>query len=176
MDGYSEDFLKSKITDLPDYPEKGVVGKDITTLLKDRKAFALCIEGLADHFRDRGIDYVVGIEALGFIIGAALAEELGCGFVPIRKKGKLPRKTVSKKYVLGHGTETLEIHEDAIEPGGRALIADDLIATGGTARAAADLLKRIGANVIGFAFLVELTEFKGVEKLGPGEIFSLIKY
>lgn len=175
MENYSEEFLRSKIIEVPDYPKMGDKFKDITPLLKDKKAFALCIEELADHFRSKKIDCVVGIEALGFIIGAALAHELNCGFVPIRRKGKLPRKTASMKWALG-GTTVLEIHKDAIEPSERVLVADDAISTGGTAKTAADLLKSMGAKVVGFAFLVEWTKLKGAKKLGSGDIFSLIKY
>ncbi len=174
MDKRVENLIKSKIVEIRDYPKNGEVFRDITPLLKDGKAFALCIEELADHFRNKKVDYVAGIEELGFVIGASLAKELDCGFVPIRKKGLLPRKTVSKSWAIGDDN-TIEMHEDAIDPGKRVVVCDDAIEKGDTAKAAADLLKSVGANVVGFAFVLELTD-KGPEKLGKSDIFSLIKY
>jgi len=171
-----EKLAKGKIKDIPDYPKKGVLFRDITPLLKDGPAFGACVEYLAGSFKGTEIDYVVGVEARGFIIGAALAYAMGVGFVPIRKKGKLPRKKVSIDYDLEYGKETIEMHVDAVERGSKVLIADDLLATGGTARAAADLLKGLGANVVGFAFMVELGGLKGADRLGGGRVACLARY
>jgi adenine phosphoribosyltransferase len=169
-------ILKEKIRNIPDYPKKGIMFRDITPLLKDKKVFALCIREIADRFKDSKIDYVAGIEARGFILGGALACALNAGFVPIRKKGKLPYKKVSIDYELEYNKETMEIHEDAVEKGSSVLIVDDLLATGGTAKAAASLIRSLGAKVIGFAFLVELSELKGIGKLDGGKVFCLVKY
>jgi adenine phosphoribosyltransferase len=172
----TERIIRGKIRDFPDYPKKGVVFRDITPVLKDGPTFDLCIDELVEGFSAAEVDYVVGVEARGFIMGAALAYAMGAGFVPIRKKGKLPSAKVSAEYDLEYGTETIEMHSDAVELGSNVLIADDLLATGGTARAAADLVRGRGANVVGFAFLVELVGLKGAEKLGGGKIVSLVKY
>jgi adenine phosphoribosyltransferase len=172
----AEAILKERIIELPDYPKKGVIFRDITPLLKDRMAFRLCIDELARRLDANGIDYIAGIESRGFIVGAALAYAMDRGFVPIRKKGKLPRKTVSVDYALEYGNETIEVHEDSVERGSRVLIADDLLATGGTAAAAADLMTRIGAEVAGFAFLVELSELGGAKKLNGKGIACLVRY
>src|SRR5271170_6164781 len=154
-------LLRSRIRDVPDYPRPGVLFKDITPLLKDSKAFGKAIDLLAKSASKMDFDYVVGIEARGFIIGSALSYKLSKGFVPIRKKGKLPYKKVSRSYVLEYGTETIEMHEDAIEKGKRVLIVDDLLATGGTARASADLIRQVGAEVAGYVFIVELLDLNG---------------
>ncbi len=172
----AETVLKGKIMELPDYPKKGVVFRDITPMLKDRVAFRLCVDELARRLDADGIDYVVGIESRGFIVGAALAYVLGKGFVPIRKKGKLPRRTVSIDYELEYGNETIEVHEDSVEKGSRVLIADDLLATGGTAAAAADLMRKLGADVVGFAFLVELGYLKGADRLNGAKMTALVTY
>ncbi|MDE1855178.1 MAG: adenine phosphoribosyltransferase [Candidatus Micrarchaeota archaeon] len=171
-----EALLKEKIRSIPDYPKKGVIFRDITPLLKDYYSFSMCIDELASEFEGEKIDYVVGIEARGFIIGGALAEKLGVGFIPIRKKGKLPYKKVSIDYELEYGKETIEVHEDAVEKGSRVLIVDDLLATGGTAKAAADLMQKVGARVVGLGFLVELGDMKGKKKLDGARIVSLAKY
>jgi len=167
----AEAALRKRIKDLPDYPKKGVIFRDITPLLKDREGFRLCVDELAKRLDPDGIDYVVGIESRGFIVGAALAYAMGKGFIPVRKKGKLPRKTVSVDYELEYGTETIEVHEDSVER-----IADDLLATGGTAAAAADLMSRLGADVVGFAFVVELGYLNGIERLNGAKVTTLVKY
>jgi adenine phosphoribosyltransferase len=172
----AEAALRKRIKDLPDYPKKGVIFRDITPLLKDREGFRLCVDELAKRLDPDGIDYVVGIESRGFIVGAALAYAMGKGFIPVRKKGKLPRKTVSVDYELEYGTETIEVHEDSVERGSRVLIADDLLATGGTAAAAADLMSRLGADVVGFAFVVELGYLNGIERLNGAKVTTLVKY
>lgn len=171
-----QQYLKSKIRNIPDYPKKGINFKDITTLLKDPEAFKTAIEELALLLKDQKIDYIVGIEARGFIIGSALAYVMQKGFIPIRKKGKLPAKTIKKEYTLEYGTETIEIHNDALKPSDNVVIVDDVLATGGTAKAAADLVTELGANVIAIAFLTEISVLKGREKLGDYNIISLITY
>ena len=176
MDAPDRDFIKGAIRTIPDYPKKGIMFRDITTLLKDGRAFSACIDELAIWAKGKDADYIVGIEARGFIIGAALAAKLGLGFVPARKKGKLPHKTISKKYKLEYGEEEIEIHMDAIEKGSSVIIADDLLATGGTARAVADLVESVGGRIAGMAFLIELTELNGREKLKGYDINSLLKY
>ncbi len=170
-----ETQIKAKIRSIPDYPKKGVLFRDITPVLKDFKMFGACVEELADRFADSDIDYVAGIEARGFIIGAAVANRLKVGFIPLRKKGKLPYKRISVDYDLEYGRETLEMHEDALERDKRVLIIDDLLATGGTARAADELVEKAGATVAGFGFLVELEDLKGREALNGARIVSLVK-
>ena len=165
--------LKSKIRRIPEF--KGVVFWDITPLLKEKRTFRECIKRLADHFRSKKVDVVVSNEARGFIVGAALAYELGAGFVPVRKKGKLPSKAVSVTYDKEYESDTVEMHEDAIVPGERVLIVDDLLATGGTVRANIDLVEKLGGMVVGVGFLVELGYLHGREKLGDKyDVFSLI--
>lgn len=168
--------LRKHIRDIPDFPKEGIIFKDITTLLKDKRAFKNAIDTLAKKFKGKKLDYIVGIEARGFIFGAALAYKLGVGFVPVRKKGKLPHKTRSVSYQLEYGTDTLEIHEDALTQGARVVIVDDLLATGGTVQAVADLVRGSGAVIAGIAFLVELSFLNGKERLKDLQIFSLIKY
>ncbi len=168
--------LKNYITDVPDYPVKGVIFKDITTLWKDPAAFKESIDALAAHYKDKKIDKIVAAEARGFIIGAPMAYQLNAGFVPIRKPKKLPRETITATYDLEYGTDTLALHKDAIQEGEKVLIVDDLIATGGTCRAIADLVKELKGEIIEFCFLVELEFLKGREKIKEFEIFSLIKY
>jgi len=170
------DMLKGKIRDVPDFPKPGVVFKDITPLLADRQTFRAALDLLGDRYRDRGIQVVVGVEARGFIIGSALAYKLGAGHVLIRKAGKLPFRTYRAVYQLEYGTDTLEIHEDALEPGTRVLIADDVLATGGTVGAAIDLVNKLGGKIVEIAFLLELTFLKGREKLADYPVFSLIQY
>ena len=165
--------LKSKIRRIPGF--KGVVFWDITPLLKDSKAFRDCIKQMANHFRNKDIDVVVSNEARGFIVGAALAYELGVGFVPIRKKGKLPSKVVRLTYDKEYESDTIEIHEDSIEPGQNVLLVDDLLATGGTIKANAELVEKLGGKVAGMGFLIELGYLHGRESLGNKfDIFSLI--
>jgi len=170
------DALKAAIRDVPDFPKKGIVFKDITTLLKDPALFRRTIDLLAVLCGERTVDKVVAIESRGFILGGVLASRLNAGFVPVRKPGKLPAKTLSASYELEYGTDRLEIHEDALTRGDRVLIVDDVIATGGTAHAVGDLVDRLGAKVAAYAFLVELTFLKGREKLPGREILSLIRY
>jgi adenine phosphoribosyltransferase len=167
--------LKSKIRRIPEF--KGVVFWDITPLLKDRQAFKQCIKQLAAHYRNRDIDAVVSNEARGFIIGAALAYELGTGFIPIRKKGRLPSKTLSQTYQKEYEPDTIEIHEDSIQPGQKILLIDDLLATGGTTKASIELIEKLGAKITGIGFLIELEYLHGREALGTKhEIFSIISY
>ncbi len=166
--------LKSKIRRIPEF--KGVVFWDITPLIKDKKALHECIKRLADHFRRSQVDLVVSNEARGFIIGAPLAYELGAGFVPIRKKGKLPYRTASLTYKKEYESDTIEVHEDAIEPGKRVLLIDDLLATGGTAQANARLVEQLGGKIVGLGFLIELEYLHGRQALEDRyQIFSLIK-
>ncbi len=166
--------LKSKLRRIPEF--KGVVFWDITPLLKDKRCFRECIKLLADHYRAKAIDVVVSNEARGFIVGAALAYELGVGFVPVRKKGKLPSKQVEVTYQLEYGTDSLEIHEDAVRPGQRVLVCDDLLATGGTAAATVQLVRQLGGEVTGAGFAVELNFLNGRAKLTGLDVFSLIQY
>jgi len=170
------DIIKSKIRDIPDFPKKGIIFKDITPLLKDNLSFKLVIDRLADYYSEKKIDYVVAIESRGFIIGSPLAYELGAGFIPIRKKGKLPYKVHRITYSLEYGEDTLEIHEDAIEKGKNVLIIDDLLATGGTIGAAIEMVKKIGGNIVGVAFLIELAFLNGREKLPDCEMVALVSY
>jgi adenine phosphoribosyltransferase len=168
--------LKKLIREVPDYPKPGILFYDLTTLLKDKQGFHTLIDRLCDHFRDHTIDIVAGMEARGFIFAPALAYRLGAGFVPVRKPKKLPAKTATVTYALEYGTDTLEIHEDAIKPGDRVIICDDLLATGGTAAATVRLIKKLGGKVEGTAFAVELTFLNGRAKLPGLDVFSLIQY
>jgi len=168
--------LKKAIRDVPDFPKKGIIFKDITTLLRDGALFRQAIDSIAERYKDSGITKVVGIESRGFIIGAPVAYRLGAGVVPIRKKGKLPYKTVSMSYQLEYGTDCLEMHEDALLPNEKVLIVDDLLATGGTAGATFALVKKLGADVAGVAFLIELSFLDGRKKLNDCDVFSLLKY
>jgi adenine phosphoribosyltransferase len=167
--------LKSAIRDVPDFPKKGIVFKDITTLLKDARAFREAMDLFTDLCRSARPQTIVAIESRGFILGSVLADRLGAGFVPIRKKGKLPAGKIAHTYDLEYGTDCVEIHEDALRRGERALVVDDVIATGGTARAAGQLVRQLGAELAGYAFLVELTFLKGRDTL-EGSIYSLIRY
>ena len=168
--------LASRIRDIPDFPKPGILYKDITPLLLDGEALGQAVAELAEWARPRGVDYVVAAEARGFILGAALAIQLGAGFVPARKPGKLPSDTISADYILEYGVDSLEMHSDALAHGARVLVHDDLLATGGTARALADLVGGTGAQVVGCAFLVELNFLGGRERLGGYEVHSLIRY
>jgi adenine phosphoribosyltransferase len=166
--------LKSKVRRIPEF--KGVVFWDITPLLKDKRCFRKCVRLLANHYRDKAVDVVVSNEARGFIIGAALAYELGAGFVPIRKKGKLPFKCVDFTYKKEYECDTIEIHEDAIEPGQKVLLIDDLLATGGTVKANIELVQKLGGKIVGIGFLIELGYLEGRKTLGDKyEVFSIIK-
>jgi adenine phosphoribosyltransferase len=166
--------LASLIRDVPDFPVEGILFKDITTLIKNTDAFQEVIDRMADHYADADVDVVVAVEARGYIFGAPVACELGAGFVPVRKPGKLPAKIISESYTLEYGTNTLEIHEDAIEPGQRVLIVDDLLATGGSARATINLVERLGGQVVGVTFMIELDFLHGRDKLAGYDVLSLI--
>jgi len=168
--------LKGRIRDIPDFPKEGIIFKDITTLLKDPEAFKKSVDLLAKKFKKENIEFVVGVEARGFIFGAALAYKLGAGFIPVRKKGKLPYKTKRVTYELEYGSDILEIHEDAIPADSRVLIVDDLLATGGTIKAVTDLVKDQKAVIAGVAFLVELEFLKGKDKLKDLPVYSVLKY
>jgi adenine phosphoribosyltransferase len=168
--------LASRIRDIPDFPKPGILYKDITPLLLDGGALRQAVSELAEWARPRGVDYVVAAEARGFILGAALALELGAGFVPARKPGKLPSDTISADYILEYGVDSLEMHSDALAHGARVLVHDDLLATGGTARALADLVDGTGAEVVGCAFLIELAFLGGRERLTGYDVHSLISY
>ncbi len=169
--------IQNSIRNVPDFPQKGIQFKDITTAIKQPQIFREIIDTLAQKLANRKIDKVIGIEARGFIFGAALAYKLGCGFVPVRKPNKLPAETMIQKYALEYGNDRLEIHTDALTEGMQVLVVDDLLATGGTAWATAQLVERLGAEVAAFAFVVELTDLRGGERLMPfGEVISLVKY
>ncbi len=168
--------LESSIRCIPDFPKQGIMFRDITTLLKDRAAFAGAIDAFADRYRGKGIDKVVSIESRGFIFGAPLAYKLGAGFVPVRKPGKLPAATIREEYALEYGTDAVEIHTDAISRGERILILDDLLATGGTVLAACKLVERLGGAITGLAFLVELTSLKGRERLKNYDLYSIVQF
>jgi adenine phosphoribosyltransferase len=172
------DGLKKLIREVPDFPKKGILFYDITTLLKDKLGFARLIDALSEHYIGAGkeIDLVLGMEARGFIFGPALAYRLNAGFVPVRKPGKLPAETAKISYELEYGSNALEVHRDAIKKGQRILIVDDLLATGGTAVATADLASGLGAEIAGLAFVVELDFLRGREKLAKYEVFSLLHY
>ena len=168
--------LKKHIRDIPDFPKPGILFKDITTLLMHKKAFKHAVDSMAAKFKNKKIDKVVAVEARGFIFGGAIAHKLGAGFIPVRKKGKLPWKTNSMTYELEYGTDTLYMHHDAILPGDRILIVDDLLATGGTVKAVTGLINQQKGKIIGIAFLIELGFLKGKDKLKGYPIYSLIKY
>jgi len=168
--------LEKYIRSIPDWPKKGILFRDITPLLADPKALAAAVDALCSGFVEAGIEYVAAVEARGFIFGAAVARKLGVGFVPIRKKGKLPFKTESVSYDLEYGTDTLEVHSDAIGNGSKVLMVDDLLATGGTMAAACKLIEKIGGQIVGITFLIELKELAGREKLGGYKIKTVIFY
>ena len=167
------DALKDKIRHVPDFPKAGILFYDVTTLLRDPEGFRVAIDSMASPFMGRHVDVVVGIESRGFILGAAVADRLRAGFIPVRKLGKLPSKTIRATYDLEYGTDSLEMHRDAIEPGQRVLIVDDLLATGGTASATVKLVKELGGQVEGVSFLIELLALGGRTKL-PGEQISVV--
>lgn len=170
-------WLSETIRDVPDFPKEGILFKDITTLLKDPKALNFAISALTEKVRSLNPDLVVGVESRGFIFAPAIAQNLGLGFVPVRKPGKLPHETVKKEYELEYGTDTLEIHKDAVSAGDKVVVIDDLLATGGTAGATEELLEEINANVLGFGFIIELDSLKGREKISDKcEVFSLLHF
>jgi len=170
------DNLKSLIREVPDFPKAGILFYDITTLLKDAAGFHGVIDGLSAHYRDTKVDVVLGIEARGFIFAPALAYALNAGFVPVRKPKKLPAETVKVTYDLEYGTDTLEMHKDAVGKGHRVLIVDDLLATGGTAAAAARIVREAGGEVVGMGFVIELTFLNGRGKLAGTDVYSLLQY
>lgn len=168
--------LKKVVREVQDFPKEGILFYDITTLLKDGKAFAKAVDALSERYKGKQIDAVVAIEARGYIFGPAMAYRLGVGFVPMRKPGKLPAKTIQEAYELEYGTDTIEMHEDAVEAGQKILVVDDLLATGGTAAAACRLVEKAGGKVVECCFLIELSFLNGRDKLGSREVFSLLKY
>ena len=172
----TEQELKKLIREIPDFPKPGILFYDITTLLRDRDGFRLAIDALAEPYAGKNIDLVVGVESRGFILGSAVADRLNAGFVPVRKVGKLPSKTVRVSYDLEYGTDSLQVHSDAITPGSRVLIVDDLLATGGTAAATVNLVKGLGGQVVSVAFLIELTFLNGRSKLGNEPLHVVLQY
>ena len=168
--------FKQYIRDIPDFPKKGIIFKDITPLLKDKKAFREAIDAFTKRYKDENIDKIVSVEARGYIFAGALAYQLRCGFVPVRKPGKLPAETISKDYTLEYGKNTVEIHKDSLQRGERVLIFDDLLATGGTVKATCDLVQELGGIIVGCAFLIDLTFLSGRQRLQPHQVFSLIEY
>ena len=170
------DELRQRIRDIPDFPKTGILFRDITPLLSDGRAFRQAIDSIGERYLNRKVDVVVGVEARGFIMGSALAYKLGAGNVLVRKEGKLPFRTNRTTYALEYGTDTLEIHQDAITPGQRVVVADDLLATGGTISAAAELVRQLGGEIVELAFLIELTPLKGRDRLKGLPVFSLIQY
>jgi len=171
-----KETVRARIRSIPDFPKKGIMFRDITPLLNDRTAFMQVVDFFTSRYRDRGITRVVSIESRGFILGSTLAYNLGAGFVPVRKPGKLPFQTIRESYTLEYGQDALEMHTDAIRKGDIALIVDDLLATGGTAVATSNLVERSGATVLELSFLIELSYLHGRNKLGPRPVFALIDY
>jgi len=172
------ELIKSKIRTIPHWPKEGIMFRDITTLLKDGEGYNHLIELLVERYKDVGIDYIVGIEARGFITGSVLAHKLNIGFIPIRKKGKLPGETIAEEYQLEYGTDIIEIHKDAIKEGDKVLIMDDLIATGGTALAACNLIKKCGGEVIEFSAIIDLPDLGGKKKIEEAgyKVFNLVEF
>ena len=169
--------VKAKIRAVPNFPKEGIIFRDITTGIKDGKTMQFMIDYLCEQYKDYKIDYIAGIESRGFIFGMPMAYKLGCGFIPIRKPNKLPAETISESYGLEYGTDTIEIHKDSIEKGKNVLVVDDLLATGGTAKAACNLVKKVGGNLVGAAFLIELNDLEGRKKLQDcGKIVSMLQY
>ncbi len=178
MDNNKLQYVREHVREVPDFPKKGILFLDVTTIVKDAKAFDLCIEFLAENFQNEKIDYIAGIESRGFIFGAALAAKLNVGFIPIRKPNKLPAETIKETYSLEYGTDTIEMHADALKSGDRVLVIDDLLATGGTAVAACNLVKRVGAEVVAAAFIIELDPLKGRKKIENNgvKVVSMLNY
>src|SRR3954453_16463136 len=170
------DVLKTRIRHVPDFPKPGILFYDVTTLLRDPEGFKLAIDTMADPYHDQGIALVVGIESRGFILGAAIADRIGAGFVPVRKVGKLPSATIRASYALEYGTDSLEMHSDAIEQGQKVLVVDDVIATGGTARATVDMVRQLGGDVHGVVFLIELLALNGRAKLEGENVHAVLQY
>lgn len=171
------DYVKSKIRNIVDFPKKGIIFRDITTACKDAKALKEIVEFLTEQFKDKGIDYVAAVESRGFVFGAPLAVNIGAGLILIRKPGKLPADVVSQEYALEYGTDKIEMHKDAIEKGKKVLVVDDLLATGGTVAAACKLIKKVGANPVACAFVIELTDLNGRNLIDADtEVVSMLKY
>lgn len=168
--------FKSKIRSIVDFPKEGINFRDITTVLKDKEAFNECILQMAEHLRDKSVDVIVGPEARGFLVGAPLAYELGAGFVPVRKPGKLPSETINYEYELEYGTDKLEMHKDAIEKGQRVAVIDDLLATGGTAFSTCKMIEQLGGVVVSVGFFIELEDINGKEVLADYDVFSIVKF
>lgn len=169
-------LLEKSIRNIPDFPKPGILFRDVTTLIQNKQAFKKTVDLLAKKYKGKGFDKVVGVEARGFIFGAAVAHKINAGFVPVRKKGKLPYKTISTTYELEYGTDTLEIHKDAIKPGEKVLIIDDLLATGGTVKAVTELINQLGGRIAGIGFVIELVDLHGKDKLKDYPLYSLIKF
>jgi len=168
--------LRDRIRDVPDFPRKGILFKDITPLLADVQAFRNCIQLMAEQLEGTPVDAVIGIESRGFMFGAALADKLGVGFIPVRKPGKLPAATFRAEYDLEYGSDAVEIHQDALRPGDRVAVVDDLIATGGTAKATGELVQKCGAQVAAFVFVINLVALRGVRKLAPARVITILDY
>ena len=175
-EGSPMEALKSRIRHVPDFPKPGILFYDVTTLLRDREGFRLAVDSMADPFKGKDIDVVVGVESRGFILGSAVADRIGAGFVPVRKLGKLPAQTIRAHYALEYGNDSLEMHKDGVEPGQRVLIVDDLLATGGTARATVDLVKQLGGKVEGVDFLIELVALGGRGQLAGEKVTAVLQY
>ena len=169
-------LLEKSIRNIPDFPKPGILFRDVTTLIQNKEAFKKSIDLLAKKYKGKGFNKVVGVEARGFIFGAAVAHKIGAGFVPVRKKGKLPYKTISTTYELEYGTDTLEIHQDAIISGEKILIIDDLLATGGTVKAVIELVNQLGGKVAGIGFVIELVDLKGKDKFPEYPVYSLVRF
>ncbi|MBW2277741.1 MAG: adenine phosphoribosyltransferase [Deltaproteobacteria bacterium] len=176
MDEAKLKWIRDSIRDVPDFPKPGILFKDITTLIRDPRALTDTLDLLVEPFVDRGITAVVGMESRGFIFGVPVAERLGVGFVPVRKPGKLPAETVREEYELEYGTDSLEMHKDAVGPGDRVLVVDDLLATGGTAEATVRMIRKVGAEIAGAAFVIELGFLEGRAKLGDLKLHSLVVF
>ena len=168
--------LKQYIANVPDFPEEGIIFRDISPLMADGAAYNYATQQIVDYARDKGAEMIVGPEARGFIVGCPVAHELGIGFAPCRKKGKLPRETIEVEYGLEYGKDVLQLHKDAIKPGQKVLVTDDLLATGGTIAATIELIEKLGGEVVGTAFFVELVDLKGRDKIKDYDIFSLMTY
>jgi adenine phosphoribosyltransferase len=176
MDDAAPQRIRQSIRRVPDFPKKGIVFRDITTLWKDQTLLGMTIEIIYEHYKDKRVDKVLGVEARGFVFGALLAERFGVGFIPARKLGKLPSERITEKYQLEYSVDGLEMHKDSVSPGERVLVVDDLMATAGTATAVVKMVEALGGVVVGLAFVVELTFLKGREKLGKYDVFSIVKF
>lgn len=176
MEPQDRAYIESLVRAIPDFPQPGIIFRDITTVIKDAKGFTIIMDDLVDRYGDQNIDYVMGAEARGFIFGAALAYSIGAGFVPARKPGKLPAQVLSASYNLEYGSNSIEVHKDAIHKGARVLLVDDLLATGGTAKAMTQLVEELEAQVVELAFVIELEDLKGRDLLAPYSVYSQLTY